>query len=224
MKLQCTDLLAALNETERGAELDDALRQHLESCAGCREEAELWRAVSEEARGLRRQWESPELWGRIESDLTALAPSASPKPGLGFWSSSPNWLAIAATLFLALISGSVLWLFLASDTPRPEVVEVPNPLLTEKALRQVEAAEKAYVDSIEELSKLVQPTVARAETPLMINYRERLRLIDEAIGECRARLETNQFNAHLRTELLSVYQEKQRTLLELLKEDRRESQ
>ncbi len=221
MKFDCTDLFYALSETNRGTELDARLEQHLRSCPSCRQEAELWRAVSEEARGLRRHWESPELWGRIERDLTQLASAPRLKPGASPWFSSANWLAIAATLFLALVSGSVLWLYLASDSSRSQTVERKNPLLTEQALRQVEAAEKAYVDSIEELSKLVQTSVLQAETPLMINYRERLRLIDEAIRECRERAETNRFNAHLRTELLSVYQEKQRTLMELLKEDRR---
>ncbi len=222
MKFQCTDLLYALGETDPGPELEAAFRQHLETCAACREEAELWSAVSAVAPRLRRQWESPELWGRIEGDLTSL--NASADSGAGFGSSSANWLAIAATLFLILISGSVLWLFLASDGSQPEVANGRDPLLTERALRQVEAAEKTYVESIEELSKLVEPSVASAGTPLMINYRERLRVIDEAIRECRERLQTNQFNAHLRTQLLSVYQEKQRTLLELLKEDRREPQ
>lgn len=220
MKFECSDLFAALDKTGGRTELDPDLQEHLSSCPSCRAEAELWRAVSKEAPGLRKEWESPDLWQRIEVDLRSASGPVASAERFGF--SSANWLAIAATLFLLLTSAAVLWLSLSPGAIPSEVAKRPDPLLTEKALDQVEQAEQAYVKSIEELSKLVEPTVLTAETPLMINYRERLRLIDEAIRECRARLEVNRFNAHLRTELLSVYQEKQRTLLELLKEDRRD--
>jgi len=45
-------------------------------------------------------------------------------------------------------------------------------------------------------------------------------VIDAAIAECRGRIETNRFNAYLRRELLSVYREKQRTLEDLMREDK----
>lgn len=223
MKFECHHLFDALDRTGGRPELDADLLDHLRSCAACREEAELWRAVLEEAPKLRKEWESPELWKRIEAELTP--PSRAGRVRVGrFGTSSANWMAIAATLFLLLVSGAVLWLFLASDAPSGSLAKSKgDPLLTEKALDRVEEAEQAYVKSIEDLSKLVEPSVLAAETPLMINYRERLRLIDEAIRECRARLESNRYNAHLRSELLSVYQEKQRTLMELLREDRRDS-
>jgi hypothetical protein len=42
-------------------------------------------------------------------------------------------------------------------------------------------------------------------------------LIDAAIVECRANIERNRFNAHLRRELISIYQEKQRTLEDVMR-------
>jgi hypothetical protein len=53
----------------------------------------------------------------------------------------------------------------------------------------------------------------------MMSYREKLLLLDSAIAECRAQIERNRFNARLRQELLSLYQEKQRTLQQVMKED-----
>ena len=49
-------------------------------------------------------------------------------------------------------------------------------------------------------------------TPLLASYREKLQILDAAIADCRAQIDRNRFNAHLRGELLAVYREKQRTL------------
>jgi hypothetical protein len=66
----------------------------------------------------------------------------------------------------------------------------------------------------------VAPTLEAPRSPLLLSYREKLMLIDAAIGECRAQVEKNRFNAHLRRELLSIYQEKQRTLEQVLEEEK----
>jgi hypothetical protein len=58
-----------------------------------------------------------------------------------------------------------------------------------------------------------------AESPLLVNYREKLLVLDSAIAECRAQLDQNRFNAHLRRELLSIYQMKQAALTEVLQEE-----
>jgi len=52
-----------------------------------------------------------------------------------------------------------------------------------------------------------------------MGYREKLLLLDSAIAECRARIDRNRFNALLRRELLSLYQEKQHTLQQVMKEE-----
>jgi hypothetical protein len=56
-------------------------------------------------------------------------------------------------------------------------------------------------------------------SPLLARYREKLRLLDAAIATCRAQLDRNRFNAHLRRELLSMYQEKRRTLQQLMEQE-----
>jgi hypothetical protein len=48
------------------------------------------------------------------------------------------------------------------------------------------------------------------------SYREKLRLLDAAIADCRAEVKKNRFNAHLRRELLAMYREKQSTLQQLM--------
>lgn len=222
MKFQCQDLQDALQRQE--PETREALRRHLESCPACRSEAEWIRKLQEAAPTLRKEWESPLLWPRIERQLTE--PSA-----VGGKSRFSGWRAFAhmplqawaAALFLLLISSAVLWIALhpGQEGPPPRSA---SPLLTEQALREVEAAESAYMHSIERLSALLPPRGSEAETPLTVAYREKLQLIDQAIEEIREGIETNRFNAHLRTELLSAFQEKQRTLMLLLQENRNEPQ
>jgi hypothetical protein len=53
---------------------------------------------------------------------------------------------------------------------------------------------------------------------LLANYREKLLVLDSAIGELRAQTEQNPANAHLRRQLLAMYREKQNTLEQILEE------
>ena len=75
------------------------------------------------------------------------------------------------------------------------------------------------MQSIEKLAVLAQPKLSKANTPLLANYREKLLVLDAAIADCRRQTEGNKYNAHLRRELTAMYQEKQRTLEEVLRED-----
>jgi len=91
-------------------------------------------------------------------------------------------------------------------------------VLTDEAIAEVDAAEQNYLASIEKLSKLAEPALAGATSPVLVNYREKLEILDSAIAELKASIDQNRGNTHLRRELLAVYQEKQRTLQNLMKE------
>ena len=47
-------------------------------------------------------------------------------------------------------------------------------------------------------------------------YREKLTLLDSGIAELKATVESNRYNTYLRTELASLYRQKQQTLQEWL--------
>src|SRR5260370_1259166 len=53
-------------------------------------------------------------------------------------------------------------------------------------------------------------------SPRLANYHEKLLVLDSAIAELRAQAGLNPSNAQLRYQLLAMYQEKQRTLEEVL--------
>jgi hypothetical protein len=88
--------------------------------------------------------------------------------------------------------------------------------LTEQALQDVQVSEAAYVRSIDRLAKIAEPVLDQSPSPLIANYREKLTVLDAAIADLKDNLARNRLNARLSTELVSLYQEKQKTLQEVL--------
>lgn len=217
---ECRDLQEALRTRE--PELLDALDVHAASCSRCHDQLQLWTAISDAAPTLRKEWDSPRLWPHIRQAL------AREQDGAGrLWSfrssfSGRSWVPAAAASALFVIAAAGLWVFQAGSAGREPLVAGPwryqDALMTERALDDVQTRERDYLESIERLSRLVAPRLRRAETPLLASYREKLQLLDGAITEIRAEIDRNQYNTHLRRELLAMYAEKQRTLQDLMKE------
>ena len=200
MILQCGDLERAL----RTPELMPDMRAHAETCAACAEQLHLWNEISRVAPQLRQEWESPFLWQRIEANLAA---EVKPRR-LPVWRWAFGAAAVVALAMLMLI----VW--------RPGLPKT-RELLTEKALSEVEQAETAYAKSIEKLAVVAAKDLERSSSPLAAAYREKLALIDSAIAELKGNVERNRYNTYLRTELASLYQEKQKTLQEWMRNENR---
>lgn len=221
MNVECKDLERILRD-EKPEELA-ALEAHAKSCAACREELEMWREISVAASGMRRHWESPLLWPSIRHALQqeSQAPERRAWWNAIFpaWAPSAGWQVAVAALVLVVLSGvSVVLLHLiGSKTPADVTIQQVQDrqqqrLLTEQALRDVEAAEADYMNKIDRLAQIAAPKLQKSDSALMASYREKLIVLDATIAELRANVEQNRFNANLRTELLNMYQEKQRTL------------
>jgi len=223
MTFTCTDLDEALRSEEPGA-LEQA-RVHAQTCLACRESLAVWAEITAAAPGLRQSWESPDLWPRIHQSLAEESQRRAAQEGQ-WWR---HWQMAAATAGLA----AVIAIGLVLRGPAPSPAPAPGPespgvlkgsedpqrrLLTERALRAVETSEADYAASIEHLAKVAEPLLENPGTPVLASYREKLQLLDAAIADCRTEIDRNRFNAHLRRELLSIYQEKQRTLRALLEE------
>jgi hypothetical protein len=216
----CRDLEEALRSED--PVLLSALEEHARACDGCRRELAEWNALRAAAPSLRKSWESPQLWPRIHQALSeesgktgaagassAVAPPHSAPPG------RLRWLPIAAMVALFSIATAGLWVFRNSGGREPLAENwqtTQRPLLTDQAVDEVDSAEKAYVASIEKLSKLAEPMLADAASPQMANYKEQLGLLDSAISDLKTSIDQNRYNTHLRKELIAMYQEKQRTL------------
>ena len=190
-----------------------ALEAHAVTCAECGEELRVWKSMSTAAGELRQEWETHHLWTRIERGLTE---QMSEKPSrLRAWlnsigSVSVQWQMAAALLALVVVTG-VAWKILhTGPNPTTEV------FLKNSAVSEVERAEADYQKAIDKLDAEAKPQLEAAATPLMASYREKLLVLDNAIDELRAEAGQNPANAHLRHQLLAMYEEKQETLQEIL--------
>ncbi|HEY2821772.1 MAG TPA: hypothetical protein VGJ06_12085 [Candidatus Acidoferrum sp.] len=204
-----------------------ALETHAATCAACAEEVRAWKALSVAAAKMRDYSPSPALWSRIE---TALAANAAPAPAPSWQDRLSAWLgfslswqlaAVSAFAVLLLVSGGLIYRHQAITSQKPvNTAAQQDPLLKSKALGDVEKAETAYVQAIDKLAADAKPQLDKPETPLMANYREKLQVLDSAIDDLQAQAGQNPSNAHLRYQLLAMYQEKQQTLQDVLEAKR----
>ena len=228
MKLECNDRENVLRN-QAPAEMR-ALAEHAENCPACAQELRLWNDISFAARTMHTEWDSPYLWPKIRRALEAEAQSAPEQSSwnISRWLRFPahQWQAAAAVLALALITTFGVWYarggrpsFFARKSNVTSTPQSQRRLLTEQAVQEADNAEAAYLKSIDKLSALAEPKLDHPATPLMASYREKLLLLDAAIAECRSNIDKNQSNPRLRRELLSIYQQKQRTLEEVVQEE-----
>jgi hypothetical protein len=195
------------------------LETHAASCAACAAEIRAWESLSMAAAELRDYADSPALWPRIHQALAEQGSRPGHREKRWTWTSAWlgrgfSWQAAAVSAFALLLLVSGGWFYFGSVSKPP--VAGSAPFLKTKALNEVEHAEDAYIKAIDKLAAEARPQLQSPDSPLLANYREKLLVLDSAIGDLRAQAGQNPSNAHLRYELLAMYQEKQRTLEEIL--------
>ena len=137
---------------------------------------------------------------------------------LSFWRNVPMvWqtaMAGALVLLMAVTSGYV---YLQSG---PGKDDPKSPLLKDRTLAEVERSERDYMKAIEKLAAEAKPQLDTPTSPLMASYNEKLIMLDSAIDDLRMQAGQNPSNAHLRYQLLAMYQEKKVTLQDVLETKR----
>ena len=201
-----------------------ALELHAAACPACAVEISAWKSLSAATAELRDYSDSPSLWPRIQRSLIEQAATAQhPKSSQSWnwsWESlrqsfAVSWQTAAAAAIVLVLMASGGW-FVLRRTPGTPPVAQSGDLLRNNALVDVERTESAYMHAIDKLAADAKPQLDKSETPLLANYREKLQVLDSAIDDLRAQAGQNPSNAHLRYQLLAMYQEKQRTLQEVL--------
>ena len=180
--------------------------RHAAECDACAETLAAWNELSGTARSMRTTWENDLLWPRIERALRA-EKKRTPSRWL-------RQVAAAAVLLIGL--GAPLFYALRVQTRE---AAFDRTLIRVSALEEVERAERDHIRAIENLERVAGAKLEDAQSPLMISYKEKLMLLDDAIAECEANIDNNRQNAHLRKQLLAMYTEKQQTLVDVLRED-----
>ena len=198
------------------------LESHAVSCVACAEEVRAWKVLSAAAEELRDYQESPALWPRIAAALVQQAGSPVIRKSwlkrLAFWRSVPMLWQTAmagALVLLMIITAGYLYL-----QPGPGKGDPNSPLLKDRTLADVERSERDYMKAIDKLAAQAKPQLDTPASPLMASYNEKLLMLDSAIDDLRMQAGQNPSNAHLRYQLLAMYQEKKVTLQDVLETKR----
>lgn len=202
MTINCNQLDDLLLEGDQHS-LELAAR-HAQSCDACMETLAGWNEISETARDLHATWDNDLLWPRIERAIRDEHRSTRTRA----------WQIAAAFLLLAAL-GATVWL----AQRRMHAADFDDTILRASAVDEVERAEKAHIAAINHLESITSAKLDQPTTPLMVSYKEKLMMLDDAIAECQTAIEKNRQNAYLRTQLLTMYSEKQRTLQDVLREE-----
>jgi len=202
MNINCNQLDDLLLEGDPFS-LDLAAR-HAQSCEACRQALAGWNEISATSRELHATWNSDMLWPRIERAIRDERRGTRTR----MWQ-------IAAALFLLATLGVTVWI----AQRRVHTSAFDEAILTTSAVDEVERAEKAHIAAINHLESLTASKLDQPQTPLLVSYKEKLMMLDDAIAECQGAINRNRQNAYLRAQLLTMYSEKQRTLQDVLRED-----
>lgn len=184
--------------------------RHAAECSGCAEKLASWNELTATAQSMRTTWQNDMLWPRIARALENERRQSAP-PRRARWIGK----AAAAVLLTVSLGGTIFY----AVRMESREADFDQHILRVNALDQVERAEAAHIAAIRQLERVAEPKLDAAETPLMISYKEKLMLLDDAIAECEANIDRNRQNAHLRNQLLAIYTEKQQTLQDVLRED-----
>lgn len=195
-----------------------ALEAHVTNCAVCAQELRAWKALSVAAQELRDYSEAPALWTRIEKSLAEEAAAKKEKADRWSWLSlgfgfSLGWQTAAAAFVVLVLTISAGWIYMHR---RVDLASADHSLLKSSALAEVERAQAAYEQAIDKLAVDARPQLENPATPLQASYREKLLVLDSAIHDLRVQAGMNPSNAHLRQQLLAMYEEKQQTLEDIL--------
>ncbi len=179
--------------------------RHAAQCPACAEKLAEWEDLSQTARSLHTSWQSDLLWPRIQRSLADARRGSFRAQWLRFAAAVVITTGIAATAFVVV---------------RESVHEArfDQKILEIGAVDAVDRAQRQHEQAIAQMEKLAEPKLEHSDAPLMVSYREKLMLLDEAIAECQSGIERNRQNAHVRKQLLAIYNEKQRTLQDVLRE------
>ncbi len=220
MKVTCEDRERIL--LDGTAEEWLALEQHGAHCDDCGDELRAWKQLSVAAAELREYRDDPALWSRIEGSLARDGRKACRKPG--WWESIFVWARLPKIWQLGLAGAMVLVLALAGGYLIVDRRNTPatskTGLLKDATLASVERTEQEYMKAIDKLASEAKPQMESSNSALMASYQEKLIVIDSAIDELRSETGQNPSNAHLRYQLLAMYQEKEATLRDILETKR----
>jgi anti-sigma factor RsiW len=186
------------------------VRAHLDGCPACRELAADLREIRRIAGTLEVTPPPPRVWARISSGLEIRRTRR--------WFPDARWLAAAATL--VLIAGvSALWMARTgtpTSEPAPAAAAAPTAAagnapvgdLVERIEGELKLAEQHYQAALADLDRIAANDGSALDPAVTAALRDNVALVDRAIADSRAALETDPQSVPARESLFDALRRK----------------
>jgi anti-sigma factor RsiW len=169
----------------------ESLEAHLVECDACRATAQDLAAIRRGARDLERHVPPARVWTQLAASLESERQRGRSRAGWFEW----RPLAIAATLLV--LAGGSAWLILRpASSPAPASVAgapaapAADPELVQSVETELRLAEEHYQKAIAGLEQITRTESAALDPQVAAVLQKNLEVIDHAIGESRAALQT----------------------------------
>ena len=186
-----------------------AIDTHLEDCGACRALVADFRELRRAAAALEAMEPPPRTWPRIAQALRQLAvgsrqSAVDSRQSAGGWRLATVWLAAAAALVLATAGG-----FWMNRTPRDGAGTVPAAEPSAQAIdAELVQAEQHYQKAISGLERIANAENGALDSQTAATLQKNLAVVDEAITESRAALQTQPNSAPAQRSLLDSFKAK----------------
>ena len=178
---------------------EEQFREHLAICSQCQALVREDNKIMAMAEKVNQNLIIPDLWPDIER---ALLHKKKVYPLYRNWI-----LRVAAVLILAVS----LTLYLSNREESTHTM-----ILSQAALQKVEKTERDHMNAINQLEQAAREQLSQIDVEIASLYRTKIETIDAQIERCKAALEENPANTHIRKYLLAALIDKKETLNELI--------
>jgi hypothetical protein len=187
---RCHNLVDDYVDGTLAAEDLAAVESHFAGCDACRGLAMDVGAIRRSARALESQIPPPHVWTKLAASFEAASAPSRP-----FFTMGWRPLAMAATLIL--LAGAS-WVLLRQPTSvthpgssaPPSTTATRNPELARSVETEFKLAEEHYQKAIAGLEQITRTESTALDPQVAAVLRKNLDVIDQAIGESRAALQT----------------------------------
>ena len=228
--MKCADLQSDVLVDLVDGRLDPAeqrqIERHLEACAECRALVTDLRSIRASAFMLDRREPPAALWTTLQA---AVAAEPKPRarilmmPNRGNWG---VWLGAAAALILATVIGLLPLLNRNAAAPVAEP-EAAAEVTVDSVAAEFAAAEEHYQKAINDLQTIATKDTGELDPQVAAVLQKNLTVIDQAITESRAALQTQPSNTNAQDGLFDALRTKVALLqqtVELINEMRKGNQ
>ena len=189
----------------------EALEAHLAECARCRAIVEDFHTLRDAARTLQPRVPPAHVWTHIAQETGA-------PPNRRWWALAPlasRWqpVAAAAALLLVLAGTWVAWRQVSAPAPAATVAppaegQAPDPALVQDVETELKLAEEHYVRAIAGLEAIAKAEGSELDPQTAEVLQANLTVIDAAIGESRAAVQTEPASEVARNSLFEALRRK----------------